>query len=77
LDLELAARGLFWTTKFDDFFSKIRQLQTAQKPQDQPVAMDSQMQRTVNFVTIILLPFGVLIIGILVWWTGREKRQAA
>nr|MBA3873870.1 Gldg family protein [Anaerolineae bacterium] len=76
LDLELAARSLFWTTKFDDFFSKIPQLQTAQKPQDQPIVMDSQMARTVNFALIILLPFGVLLIGIIVWWTGREKRQA-
>jgi len=77
LDLEIAARSLFWTTKFDDFFSKIPQLQTAQKPQDQPIVMDAQMSRTVNFVIIILLPFGVLLIGILVWWNGREKRTVS
>ncbi len=77
LDLEIAARSLFWTTSFDDFFSKIPQLQTAQKPQDQPIVMDSQMSRTINFVIIILLPFGVLLIGILVWWTGREKRTVS
>ncbi len=76
LDLEIAARSLFWTTKFDDFFSKIPQLQTTQKPQDQPIVMDSQMARTVNFVLIILLPFGILLIGIIVWWTGREKRTS-
>ncbi|MBI1279622.1 MAG: hypothetical protein GC179_15955 [Anaerolineaceae bacterium] len=74
LDLEISARGLFWTTKFDEFFSKIPQLQSSQKPQDQPIVMDSQTSRTINFVILILLPFGVLIIGILVWWTGREKR---
>ena len=77
LNLEFAARSLFWTTKFDDFFSKIPQLQTAQKPQDQPIVMDSQMSRTINFVIIILLPFGVLLIGIIVWWTGREKRTVS
>ncbi len=77
LDLEIAARSLFWTTNFDNFFSKIPQLQTAQKPQDQPIVMDSQMARTVNFGLIILLPFGVLLIGIIVWWTGREKRMAS
>jgi len=77
LDLELAARSLFWTTKFDDFFSKIPQLQTTTKPQDQPIVMDGQTARTVNFVLIILLPFGVLLIGIVVWWTGREKRTVS
>ncbi len=77
LDLEIAARSLFWTTKFDDFFSKIPQLQTTQKPQDQPIVMDSQTARTVNFVLIILLPFGVLLIGIIVWWSGREKRTVS
>ena len=77
LDLEVAARSLFWTTKFDDFFSKIPQLQTTQKPQDQPIVMDAQLARTVNFGLIILLPFGVLLIGIIVWWTGREKRTTS
>ena len=76
LDLEIAARSLFWTTKFDDFFGKIPQLQTTQKPEDTPIVMDAQLARTVNFVLIILLPFGVLIIGIIVWWTGREKRTS-
>jgi len=76
LDLELTARSLFWTTKFDDFFSKIPSLQPTQKPQDQPIVMDGQLSRTINFVLIILLPFGVLIIGIIVWWTGRERRTS-
>ena len=76
LDLELTVRSLFWTSKFDQFFSTIPSLQPEQKPQDQPIVMDSQMARTVNFVLIILLPFGVLIIGIIVWWTGRERRTA-
>lgn len=76
LDLELTARSLFWTTKFDDFFSKIPLLQAQQKPQDQPIVMDGQLSRTINFVLVILLPFGVLIIGIIVWWTGRERRTS-
>lgn len=70
----LTLNSFFWTTKFDEFFTKIPQLQATQKPQDQPIVMDGQTARTINFVIIVLMPFGVLLIGILVWWNGREKR---
>jgi hypothetical protein len=38
-------------------------------------AQDGEL-RTINLLTIILLPFGVLGIGLLVWWRGREREVA-
>jgi len=74
---ELALNSFFWTTKFDEFFTKIPQVQAQQKPQDAPIVMDPQTARTVNFLLIVVLPFGVLLIGIIVWWLGRERRTVS
>jgi hypothetical protein len=41
--------------------------------QDAPVTTDQQTIRNINFVTVLLLPFGVLGIGVLVWWFSRER----
>ncbi len=73
-NLRLTLNSLFWTTKFEDFFNKIPQVNDRQRPQDTPVFASGDTTRTMNFVTIVLMPFGILLIGILVWWTGREKR---
>ena len=38
---------------------------------------DAQMLRTINFITVILLPFGMLALGVLVWWNNRERGRAS
>lgn len=75
-NLDVAFSSVVWVTKFNDFFSQIPQLTAAAKPQDSPIFADEQTNRTINFTTLIILPFGVLIVGLLVWWNSREKRAA-
>ena len=62
-----------WATGFDinEFLTR-SSVQSAQKPEDTPVSMDRQTAGTVNFITIVLLPFGILAVGLLVWWNNRE-----
>lgn len=67
---------MVWVTKFNDFFSQIPSLTAAPKPQDAPIFADEQASRNINFLTLVILPFGVLLIGILVWLNSRERRQA-
>lgn len=69
---QVAARNsLVWTTGFDEYVTQVT-IQSAQRPQDQPIFVDSQSGGIINLVTTILLPFGVLAIGFLVWWNNRE-----
>lgn len=75
-NLDVAFSSVVWVTKFNDFFSQIPQLTAAAKPQDSPIFADEQLSRSINFLTLIILPFGVLIMGLLVWWVSRERRQA-
>lgn len=72
----ISLTSLFWTTKFEDFFTQIPQLAAQQRPQDAPIVVAPEVGRNVNFLTLILLPFGVLAIGIAVWWNSREKRAS-
>lgn len=74
-NLDVAFNSIVWTTNFNNFVSQIT-VQQQQRPQDQPIFADAQTIRNINFITIIALPFGVLLIGILVWWNGRERRQS-
>ncbi|MBL8133648.1 MAG: GldG family protein [Anaerolineae bacterium] len=69
----LAFNSLVWSTDFLDYFQGITILQQ-QRPQDQPIfASEGQMAQA---RTIVLgLPFVVLMIGVYVWWSGRERAR--
>lgn len=75
-NLSVAFNSLVWTTDFNNFVQQITVTQQ-QRPQDAPIFVDAQQSRTINFVTIILLPFGVLFTGVYVWWRNRERGAAA
>ena len=72
----LSVNSFIWATRFEEFFTQIPQLATPDRPQDQPIQVTSDVNRNINFVTVILMPFGVLAIGFLVWWNTRERRSA-
>lgn len=69
-------RSIAWVTHFDEFFNQIPQLDQVQRPQDTPVFVDQQALRNINLLTIVIIPFGILGIGALVWWNNRERRRA-
>jgi ABC-type uncharacterized transport system involved in gliding motility auxiliary subunit len=73
LNSDVALRSVAWLTTFDEFFNQIPQLGATARPQDTPVFMSEQMGRNINLITVIVLPFGALLLGIWVWWNSREK----
>jgi ABC-type uncharacterized transport system involved in gliding motility auxiliary subunit len=74
-NLSVALLSLAWTTKFDDFFQEIPQLTQPQRAEDQPIFATQQVLRNINFVTIIVLPFSVLLLGAYAWWRSRERAR--
>ncbi|MCB9450560.1 MAG: Gldg family protein [Anaerolineaceae bacterium] len=70
---DIALRSLAWATNFDQFITQVPQVTTQTRPEDTPIFVDQQTSWMINFIVIILLPFGVLGLGILVWWNNRER----
>jgi hypothetical protein len=67
-----AALSLAWGTHFDSFVNTITVAPTF-KVQDTPVFANDQTIRNITLLTVFVLPFGVLGIGLLVWWNNRER----
>jgi ABC-type uncharacterized transport system involved in gliding motility auxiliary subunit len=70
----VARRSLEWITNFDEYAAAVS-VPPIQRPQDTPIVIDQQTGRTINLITIFLLPFGVLAIGVLVWLNNRETAR--
>jgi len=72
VNLDVAFNTLVWVTRFNDYFTTVT-VQSAAQPQDTPIFANDQQLRNINLFTIFVLPFGVLAIGFLVWWSNRER----
>jgi hypothetical protein len=72
-NLSVAFNSLVWATDFDSFFQQISIVQQ-QDPTQTPILVSEQDLRNYNLLVVVLLPFGVLIAGVVVWWTNRERR---
>lgn len=71
-NFDVATESIFWATNFGDWFSQVN-IQSAARPQDAPIFADPQTVALINVITSLLLPFGVLALGALVWWNNRES----
>lgn len=65
--------SFIWATTYDQFFVNIDSITPVQQPQDAPLFASDQDLRNANFVTVILLPFGILFLGVFIWWNGRAR----
>ncbi|NWG18529.1 MAG: Gldg family protein [Chloroflexi bacterium] len=74
VNLEASFSSLVWATRFNDFFGTVN-IQSAANAQDVPVFATDQELRNINLMTLIVLPFGVLAIGFIVWWNNRERAR--
>lgn len=68
----VAFNSVVWATDFNNFVSEIT-IPQQQRPQDVPLFAEEQTLRNISFLTTIALPFGILLIGVLVWWNGRQR----
>lgn len=75
-NLNVSFNALVWATDFIDFVDTITVVQE-QREQDAPIFADAQQARTIQLITIYLLPFGMLALGILVWWNNRERARSS
>ncbi len=73
-NFDVAVDSIFWATDFNDWFAQVN-IQSAERPQDAPILADAQSVALINVITTLLLPFGVLAIGALVWFNNRESAQ--
>lgn len=71
-NLGLSLQSLVWSIRFDEFFTQTNIL-SAPAIQDQPMFADEQTRRYIFFFTMGVLPFGILLLGLLVWWSNRER----
>lgn len=69
-----ALNSMIWMTDFEDFFFQVN-IQSAQRPQDTPIFFDQQTGNYINLISIFIIPFGILAIGLLVWWNNREAAR--
>ncbi|NWF69579.1 MAG: Gldg family protein [Chloroflexi bacterium] len=77
-NIDMAFNAIVWVTGFNDFFvEQIPRVEESFDPQDAPFAATQQEIRNINVLTLLVLPFGVLLIGVLVWWFSRERAQPA
>lgn len=75
-NFQVSVNAAIWATQFNNYMAQIT-VEQEQSPNDTPVFADAQTLRTVNFLTLYVLPFGILALGAGVWWWGRSRRRAA
>lgn len=71
-NLTVAFNSLVWTTDFSNFVSEVTVPQQT-RPQDAPVFASEQDLRNISFLTLVVLPFGILGLGVYVWWSNRQR----
>lgn len=74
-NLTLVFNGVVWGTRFDEYFQGVQQVPRPVTAQSQPLNATTAQLSTINFITVIAIPFGILLLGLLVWWLGRERGQ--
>jgi hypothetical protein len=72
-NFEAASRALFWASGYESQATTLAQLPPATTPQQTPIFGTENQVSMNTFVAVILLPFGVLAIGVLVWLSRRER----
>ncbi|HEX2619431.1 MAG TPA: hypothetical protein VHL11_04765, partial [Phototrophicaceae bacterium] len=74
IDVQFALSSVVWATKFDEFFATLpSDLQRESRPQDAPIFASASTLTAINLITVLILPFGTLALGIYVWWTRRAR----
>ncbi|MCA9891705.1 MAG: hypothetical protein KC615_01905 [Anaerolineae bacterium] len=73
-NFDVAANSLFYAIGYEDFLANLPSLAYDAQPQDTPILADLEHMGVIRFVSLILIPFGVLAAGLFVWLSSRERR---
>lgn len=72
LNILLAQESFFWATDYESAVGALADLPPIGNTQDVPIVVGVGVTTTVNLIVLGLLPFGVLLTGVAVWWVRRE-----
>lgn len=77
-NFEVARNALFWATDFENVAGNLANIPTVSNPGEQPLNFTGNLAavNTASLFAIFVLPFGVLAVGIAVWWLRRETVNA-
>jgi hypothetical protein len=45
--------------------------------QDTPIFVEQGALRNITLITMLLMPFGILGLGVYVWWSNRERERVS
>lgn len=74
---DFARRVLFWASNYEGYAATLAALPPAPAVQSSPVIGDDIALLNIRNMSVLFLPFGVLALGVAVWWSRRERRDAA
>lgn len=72
---EFAEGIILWASEAQNFSEIVRELVPEPNQQDAPMSILDSQVRWISFISLFVLPFGMLIIGFLVWWSQRPQRH--
>lgn len=72
----VSLNGVAWASNFNNYVAQIT-VQQETTPAATLLFADEQTLRMIGFVTLYALPFGILLLGVFIWWSARSRRQAA
>jgi hypothetical protein len=76
LNIDMTVSTVIWATNFEEFFTRVPPALTREtRPQDTPIFATAPTLTTINLVTVFALPFGVLFLGLFVWWSRRAETR--
>lgn len=73
---EIAEATIYWASDAQNFSETVRQLVPEPPTVDAPIFLTEAQLRGMGFVAYGLLPFGMLLLGVAVWWYRRPSHAA-
>ncbi len=72
---EMLRRAMFWAASYEDFFSALVNITPQQNVSEfnQPLVITNEDARLLGFVSLLVLPFGILGVGVAQWATRRRR----
>lgn len=71
-NIALARDAIFWTVNYDSVLRALAVQQVGISRQEAPLNATLQQLNGIQFASVFAIPFGVLLLGFMVWWRYRD-----
>jgi hypothetical protein len=75
-NFDLMRRAAFWAAGYENFAASIASSPAVQPAPLRPIIATEEQLTQINFLAVFLIPFSVLIVGMVAWWLRRERAVA-